>query len=168
MPCQLSFIRPLAVGASLSFCALLPAFADQRSDWLQTAPQPFRDECGSCHVPFPPRLLNANDWRTVMAELEHHYGESVALSQAATQAITDYLIREAGDPRKVGNAPGNPPRLTQTSYFLKEHRKVSASLWQSSAVLSPANCGACHQGAERGLFDEHDVRLPQATKREDR
>ncbi|WP_438438730.1 hypothetical protein [Hydrogenophilus thermoluteolus] len=61
-------------------------------------------------------------------------------------------------------APGNPPRLTQTRYFQKEHRKIPRAIWSRSDVRSPANCGACHQQADRGIFDDETIKLPGVEK----
>jgi hypothetical protein len=38
---------------------------------------------------------------------------------------------------------------------------VSASLWKSEAVRSPANCAACHTRAEQGDYSERTLRLPK-------
>lgn len=140
------------------------AVADIRGDWLAQAPAAYREECGGCHVPFPPQLLSAPDWRQVMAQLDRHYGDNAELPSETARMITDYLTRWAGSERKLGLAPGTPPRLTQTRYFLKEHRKVPDAIWRRADVRSPANCGACHQSADRGVFDEANLMIPGVGK----
>ena len=121
----------------------------------------WRVECGSCHVPYPPSLLSAVEWRAEMASLERHFGNDASVGAAAAAEIGAFLERNAGRDRGNAVTPSEPPRITTTPWFVKEHRKVRATDWTSTAVKSAANCGACHLGADRGNFDEHAVRIPR-------
>ncbi|CUB06380.1 MULTISPECIES: diheme cytochrome c [Tepidiphilus] len=119
----------------------------------------YRQECGSCHVPFPPSLLSAEDWRKVMGDLAHHYGDDASLSPQTAQELTDFLVQHAGDARRTQGA-GDPPRITQTRWFQKEHDEVPAAAWRDPRVKSPANCGACHKRAEEGSYREREIDIP--------
>lgn len=152
---------PLALAATVTTTA---ARADIRDNWIAQAPTQYQQECGSCHIPFPPQLLSADAWKAVMAQLDRHYGDNAEIPADTAQAITAYLVRWAGPERKVGSPPGNPPRLTQTRYFQEEHRKIPRAIWSRSDVRSPANCGACHQQADRGIFDDETIKLPGVEK----
>lgn len=121
----------------------------------------WRAECGSCHVAYPPPLLSAEEWRVEMASLKRHFGNDASVDTATAAEIGTFLERNAGRDRGNAVAPSEPPRITKTSWFVKEHRKVRATDWMSTAVKSAANCGACHLGAGRGNFDEHAVRIPR-------
>ncbi|GAB6049919.1 hypothetical protein JCM16106_07630 [Hydrogenophilus islandicus] len=158
-----STLRRSAAVASALLVAL-PAWAGIRGDWLASAPAAYRAECGSCHIPFPPQMLTANAWQQVMNQLDHHYGDNAELPSATKQAITEFLVRWAGAEAKVGGAPGSPPRLTQTPYFVKKHRKVPSAVWQRADVGSPINCAACHREATAGIFDDHGITLPGGEK----
>lgn len=57
-----------------------------------------------------------------------------------------YKINRSIDPRET------PVRITATPYWLDKHHKIAERVWHSPAVASRANCGACHQDAERGVF----------------
>lgn len=123
----------------------------------------WREECGSCHVPYPARLLPAESWRLIMAGLGDHFGSDASIDDAArASAIEAFLVTNARKP-KNGAAPGAAPaplRITETPWFRGEHDEVSASKWKSPAVASPANCGACHPRADQGSYSEDDVRIP--------
>lgn len=126
------------------------------------APMPavYVEECGSCHVPYPARGLPASSWRALMAGLDRHFDNDASLAPAQADTIRGWLVAGAGT-RPAD--PAVPLRLTRAPWFVREHREVPAPLWRSTAVKSAANCAACHRGAERGVFSEHDVRLPRAS-----
>jgi len=121
----------------------------------------WRAECGSCHVPYPPFLLSAGEWRGVMTSLERHFGNDASVDAAAGAEISAFLQRNAGRDRRSAIATSEPPRITTTSWFVKEHRKVQPPAWTSNAVKSAADCGACHAGAARGDFDDHSLHIPR-------
>ncbi|MEY2633094.1 MAG: hypothetical protein RIR00_1748 [Pseudomonadota bacterium] len=134
-----------------------------------TLPADYREECGSCHVAYPPSLLDAPAWRAVLAGLEQHFGSDASLDAATRQNLGLYLERHAGRSAQLAArpAPGETaPRLTRTAWFQREHRPghdgLSAGIWQNPAVKSPANCAACHTGAADGNFSEAAIRLPTA------
>jgi hypothetical protein len=131
-----------------------------------SAPPSFKIECGSCHIPFPPSLLTANDWRRVMANLDKHYGDNASLDIKTSREITDFLVRHAESGKKMA-AAGDPPRITDTSWFKREHREVPTTIWNDPAIKSAANCGGCHQGAAEGRFGEREIVLPGGRKWED-
>lgn len=133
------------------------------------APPAFKAECGSCHLAFPPALLAADDWRRIMNELDRHYGDNASLDEKTRRQIEDFLVKNAGSSRKLGGAGGDPPRLTLTDWFRKEHDEVPASVWRDKRVGSAAHCGACHTRAEQGSYRERELRVPgMEGKRHDR
>lgn len=101
----------------------------------------YKAECGSCHVPYPARLLPAASWRQLMASLDRHFGSDASLEAKATGEISHYLAANAG---RRAPPPGAEPRITATRWFLKEH----------GVVKNPSNCIACHAGAEQGNYDD--------------
>lgn len=147
-------MRSLIATALLGLAAL-PAAADKPR--LPHDPA-YVAECGSCHVPFPPRLLPAASWRDLLSRLDRHFGTDASLDAKASEAIDRYLARNAG--RRDAPA-GVEPRITETRWFRKEHDEVPAALWNSAAVKTPANCAACHTGAEGGDYSKRTRRLPQ-------
>jgi mono/diheme cytochrome c family protein len=151
----------LLAGAAL---ALLPAAQADSLPVPADAPPSFQAECGGCHLPFPPALLTAPDWKRVMATLDKHYGDNASLDEKTRRELEAFLLRNAATrSRMVGE--GDPPRLTRTEWFQREHRKVPATAWRDARVNSPANCAACHTRAEQGSYREGEIVVPNSPKR---
>jgi hypothetical protein len=147
-------MRNIVLAAVLGLAAL-PAAADKP----RLPPNPaYKAECGSCHVPYPPKLLPAQSWRALMARLDRHFGSDASLDAKASEEIGGYLAAHAG--RRDAPA-GAEPRITGTRWFAREHDEVPAALWKSAAVKSHANCAACHTRAEEGDYSERTLRLPK-------
>ena len=120
----------------------------------------WKAECGSCHVPYPPRLLPAESWHALMAGLDRHFGTDATLDPATTASIRAFLEANASTRRDVSSAQPRL-RISETRWFVREHDEVPTAVWRSAKVKSAANCGACHAGADQGRFSEHDVRIPR-------
>jgi hypothetical protein len=135
-----------------------PALADR--EVFRIANETYRSECGSCHIAYPPALLPRESWQAIVAGLEKHFGSDASVDAKTAKEIETYLLANAG--RKAATAGGKPPlRISETRWFVREHDEVPASMWNSPAVKSAANCGACHPRAEQGDFSERSVRLPK-------
>jgi hypothetical protein len=144
---------------SLMLLAPLAARADQLPIPAD-APAAFKAECGSCHLAFPPALLGSGDWQRVMARLDQHYGDNASLDEPVRRQLEAFLMRHAGSARKLGNAPGDPPRLTATGRFQRKHDEVASAVWKDPRVGSAANCAACHPRAEQGSYSERELTVP--------
>jgi hypothetical protein len=148
-------MRTLLAAALLGLAAL-PATADKP----RLPPNPtYKAECGSCHVPYPPKLLPAQSWRDLMARLDRHFGSDASLDAKTSEEISRYLAANA---ERRDAPPGAEPRITETRWFHKEHdQEVPATMWKSAAVKGPANCAACHTRADDGEYSERTLRLPK-------
>jgi len=142
---------------TLLLATALPALAD-RMPLPANTPASFKDECGSCHLAFPPALLSAGDWQRTMAGLKDHFGTEATLGTKAEQEIAAFLQRNAGNAGKLG-AGGEPPRITRSERFIRKHREVAPKYWTDPLIKSAANCEACHAGAAQGRFSEHDIAI---------
>ena len=140
----------------------LPAFAD-RMPLPANTPASFKNECGSCHLAYPPALLAAKDWQRTMAGLKDHFGTEATVDAKTLIEIAAFLERNAFNPDKLGSA-GEPPRITQTARFVRKHREVSAKTWRDPRIKSAANCEACHRGAANGSFSEHEITMPSGLR----
>lgn len=116
-------------------------------------------ECAACHQAYPPALLPGPSWNRIMTGLSQHYGVDAALSSVQVQEIGQWLQSHAGQGRKIRAAPPQD-RITRADWFLREHRKVAAAVWQLPEVRSPSQCVACHTHAEQGRFEERELRSP--------
>lgn len=65
---------------------------------------------------------------------------------AAREQDAGYKINRSIDPRET------PLRITETPYWKGKHSQIVGSVWRSPQVGSKANCAACHENAEKGVF----------------
>lgn len=120
----------------------------------------YQQECGSCHVPYPPKLLPAASWNAVMDGLSSHFGNDASLTPEETATLRQYLNDNAG--RGTAQKNGKPLlRITETPWFVHEHsEEMPASVFKRKEIGSASNCGACHTQAAQGRYSEHDIRIP--------
>ncbi|MDD3519002.1 MAG: diheme cytochrome c [Chromatiales bacterium] len=129
----------------------------------------YANECGACHIAYPPGLLPSRSWNRVMAGLEDHFGDDASLPPETAEIIAAYLDDNASDRAgsrigaKIGRSIGlseAPLRISETAYFQRKHDEVPQRMVRDNPkVKSFANCAACHRQAESGVFDEHDVQV---------
>ena len=120
----------------------------------------FQQECSSCHIAYAPGLLPAESWRKVMAGLDRHFGSDASVDAQDKQEITAFLVQNSSN---RWSAPTAPLRITESAWFKSKHdaHEISPAVWKNPQVKSPANCAACHMQAERGSFNERDIRIPK-------
>ena len=153
-----------AVVAAASFTAALPVYSDE--DFRGAVRNPaYQSECAACHVAYPPQLLSAASWRTVMDGLDKHFGSDASLEPAIHAESLRYLEANAG--RRDTSAAGKPLlRITETRWFVREHAdELPRDVWRHPQVKSAANCTACHTAADKGDFSERTLRLPQGVSK---
>lgn len=129
----------------------------------------YQAECSSCHLAYPPELLPARSWTRLMGGLDDHFGQNAELDAAARESMTRWLERNAAEhsPRSMArrvlrDSEGKTPlRISELRFIQREHDEVNPQVWRRPAVGSVANCAACHRGAEKGSFSEHDIRIPR-------
>jgi len=157
-PClRLHRLLPAAAAVALA-TAIGPAHADGRRQ-IPLLPK-YGQECGSCHLAFAPGLLPAAAWQRLMAGLDRHFGTDASLDAATTDELGAWLGANAARGKRANAAPPED-RITRTAWFVHEHDEVAAATWKLSAVKSATNCSACHPRADKGIFDEHDIRIPR-------
>lgn len=153
-------LRIAAAAAALLALAAPPAHAGSDRA-TRVPPNPvYQQECGACHVAYPPGLLPAESWQRVMRDLALHFGTDASLDPKLAQTLSAWLVANAGTGRRAASAPPQD-RITRSAWFVREHDEVPAATWKRADVKSAANCGACHTQAERGDFDERHVRIPR-------
>ncbi|MFC1749071.1 diheme cytochrome c [Pseudomonadota bacterium] len=127
------------------------------------------DECGSCHFAYQPAFLPASSWRKVMETLDDHFGENAELPNEDRDALTEYLVKNAG----TGSGRGDiakfirsirsgdvPLRISELPYFQKEHRKIPQRIVESEQVGSLSKCETCHRRAAEGSYREREINIP--------
>jgi hypothetical protein len=124
---------------------------------------PMLQECGACHMVFPPQLLPTRSWDKIMGGLADHFGEDASLAEPVRADIAAYLVAHAAD--APGTEAGDrflrrleptdiPLRITETPFWVRAHGEIAADLFASADVKFRSNCIACHKTADRGEFFE--------------
>ena len=129
----------------------------------------YQKECASCHFAYQPALLPKTSWQEMMKTLENHYGVDASLDEEDSQKITEYLSAnsmESSNSRRAKKAQRsiNPnviyTQIQQIPYFEKKHRKIPQHLINQKEVKSLSRCASCHKEADRGIYDDKNVIIP--------
>lgn len=154
---------------SLTLLAAIGTNLAVAGDQSYTFSQTYKDECASCHIAYPPGLLSSASWRSVMAGLDRHFGSDASLDAAKAAEISRFLEANSARKQKYESVDGKGQpvlRITEGSWFQREHRDgshgITSGVWKLASVKSPANCAACHQGAEKGIYSEREIRIPRS------
>lgn len=117
-------------------------------------------ECASCHMAYPPGLLPAASWKKIMSGLDKHFGTDASLAAADNKDITDYLVKYSSNRWTASTAP---MRMTESEWFKSKHNsgEINPAVWKRESVKSASNCSACHSGADKGDFNERNIRIPR-------
>jgi hypothetical protein len=130
----------------------------------------WKAECASCHMAYHPGLLPERSWRRLMGELDKHFGENASLDAATGKLVLEYLVANSAErntsrrsSRFLASIPSSdtPLRISETPYFVREHREVRPDAFKLPKVRSPANCVACHSDADEGAFSGRNARVPR-------
>ena len=137
----------------------------------------YQKECGSCHMAYQPQFLPQRSWNKMMKNLDNHFDVDATLDANDNKMILAYLISNAGDVKsgtkhfaKMSNSVASnetPLRISQTPYFLREHRGVPKRFIEQKEVKSLANCSACHTTATQGNYSERAIKIPNYGRWED-
>ncbi len=129
----------------------------------------YKEECGSCHIAYPPGLLPTPAWSKIMATLNSHFGDNAEVTPVKQREIMQFLQRNSKTNRHLQQPlDAKQLRITQQAAFLHHHREIPSTLSTANpAVKSFSNCAACHQQAELGSFAEREIRIPGYGRWED-
>ncbi len=157
-------IGSVLLGAALVFGLYgIVINASEGEDELFETDAVYIDECGACHLAYPPGLLPVQSWQGIMSGLEDHFGESAETDEETATHIANYLERVAlqkGKPSPMSqmlrNMPDDPPlRITEFPAFITAHAEIPIQLQVEKldeGFLSP--CADCHRQAASGRFDK--------------
>ena len=130
----------------------------------------FAEECSACHMAYPPSLLPAKNWGTLMAQLGDHFGEDASLDAASTDEITTYLFEHAADsvdskPAHVFSRtnPSAPLAITATPFWKNTHRTIPDAVFARAPIYDNGNCAACHSDADSAAFYPANISIPKET-----
>jgi hypothetical protein len=128
----------------------------------------YAQECGSCHMAYPPSLAPSPRWIAIMDGLPNHFGEDASLEPGLMSRIRTYLTMNAAEKWDTRAAhelqrpnPQDPIRLTTTPFWIRMHREIPESVFKSRAVGAKGACEKCHSDASTGRFDPQDIHIPE-------
>lgn len=134
-------------------------------------------ECGSCHFPYQPGLLPSNAWEKMMANLDNHFNSDATLDDKTFQTLSKYLNDNSAEKnmqykrsnRIVSSIPAGQiaDSISTTPYMIKKHREIRKDLITQKEVKGLFNCIACHTTADKGIYSERDIKIPNFGKWED-
>ena len=154
-----SRLARIAAGLALGLVLASAAGADSGRQMPAGMPKAYVQECAACHTAYPPGMLPAASWKRIMGGLDKHYGADASLDAATVLQLGEWLQANAATGRRAVSEPPQD-RITRSDWFVREHRKVDATVWQLASVKSPSNCAACHGGADQGRFNERELIFP--------
>lgn len=127
-------------------------------------------ECGSCHFAYQAGLLPANAWDKMMKNLENHFDTDASLTPDDFVSISNYLNSNSAEKnmdykrssRIVNSLKGKdiPNSISQTPYMIEKHNEIKPHLITQKEVKGIFNCVACHTTADKGIYSERDIVIP--------
>lgn len=172
---------PFAVNAYLDKIATFKGTTEGNAmeyNWLQKTQldfspvidQPYLAECGSCHFAFQPGLLPQRSWEKIMAELDNHFGDNAEMEPQFHAKILNYLVANSAEHSSYLRSQNlnasiklneTPVRITDMLYFRRKHNEIPDKLVKGNPETgSFSHCNTCHRHAGQGLYNEHDILIP--------
>jgi cytochrome b len=126
------------------------------------------DECGGCHLAYPPVLAPARVWSAMLAPDVDHFGEALDLSAARRSALEKYAAAGAAGHGETwlalqldGADWKAPYRITDTAFWKERHPEQYFTMWKTRGkAAGKHDCGACHRDAVSGNFAPRAIDLP--------
>ena len=135
-----------------------------------TIPSVYKKECAACHMAFPPNMLPAKSWKSLMSGLQDHFGEDASIDEPARKDIEEFLVKNAAEQsleeasikfiRSI-DKDSPPLRITDIPYWKEKHKFINPVIYQRESIKSKINCAACHKWSEYGSFEDSDIRIPR-------
>jgi hypothetical protein len=130
----------------------------------------YLNECGSCHFAYQPGLLPSSSWKKIMNNLENHFKTDASLSEDDLNTLSKYLENNSAEKfmqykrssRIVRSIKKNkiPSSISKTPYLIIKHDEIKPSLITQKKVKGIFNCTACHKTANKGIYSERDILIP--------
>ncbi|MDD3602523.1 MAG: cytochrome b/b6 domain-containing protein [Sulfurovum sp.] len=148
---------------------IMIASAYQKQDYSRIHPE-FANECGSCHITYPPYLLPKQSWAMMMQDLENHFGDDASIDTKTNLSISAFLKENSAENStheaafkilKSLKENNSTIAITKTPYWKSRHKHINNQIFVSQEVKSKANCTACHQNIEYGLIENTFIKVPQ-------
>lgn len=128
----------------------------------------FAEQCGACHLAFPPSLAPASTWNGILGDLQHHFGADASLSAAQVAHLRAWLDANAAAHwdtlashlLRTPAADGSL-RITDTPGWRRMHRHIPPSVFAGKDGISRSDCADCHADAASGRFAPQQIAVPE-------
>jgi hypothetical protein len=153
------------------------SYSSGKTDVAPVNNQLYIKECGSCHFPYQPGLLPSNSWNKMMVNLDKHFGVDASLASEDFVTLSKYLNDNSAEknmqykrsnrivtsllPGQVANS------ISTTPYIIEKHRGIKKDLISQKDVKGLFNCMACHTTADKGIYSERAIKIPNYGRWED-
>jgi cytochrome b len=131
----------------------------------------YAEQCGACHLAYPPSLAPASTWNGILNDLQHHFGADATLSPEQIAQIRAWLDANAAGhwdtlPSHLFRTPAadGSLRITDTLGWRQRHRNIPDSVFTAKPVYRRGNCAACHGDASTGQFAPQDIAIPEGIR----
>lgn len=129
----------------------------------------YEAECSECHFLYQPALLPSSSWMKILNQLDDHFGEEIELDPDSKKIISNYLKSNGADnfsaklSVKIMRSLRNnvPVRITDIPYIREKHHEINAEILKRESVGTLSNCVACHTTAEKGIYEDDHVKIPE-------
>jgi cytochrome b len=129
----------------------------------------FAEQCGACHLTYPPSLAPASTWDGILARLQQHFGADATLSAGQVAHLRAWLDANAAGrwdtlPSHLLRVPAadGSLRITDTPGWRRMHRHIPAAVFAAKPVYRRSDCAACHADAATGRFAPQGIAIPGA------
>ena len=153
------------------------SYSSGRTDVAPVNNQLYIKECGSCHFPYQPGLLPSNSWKKMMVNLDKHFETDATLAPEDFVTLSKYLNDNSAEKNmqyKRSNRivssllPGQvADSISTTPYMVQKHREIRKDLITQPDVKGLFNCMACHTTADKGIYSERAINIPNFGRWED-
>ena len=131
----------------------------------------YADACGECHFAYQPGWLPKRSWEKMMrpGELEDHFGDVADMDEEDRLLTLRFLLDNSAQTSNYKSSKkimasikdGEIPlRISKTRYLERKHSKIDKKWIEQKEVKSLAQCNKCHTRADKGSFDDDEVKIP--------
>ena len=131
----------------------------------------YAEACGECHFAYQPGWLPKRSWQKMMLpeELEDHFGEVADMDEEDRVLTLKFLVDHSAETSKYKSSKKimvsikddeTPLAMSKTRYLKRKHSKIDEKLYKQKEVRSLSYCNKCHTKADKGSFDDDEVKIP--------
>jgi hypothetical protein len=157
----------LAIAVNFLFAE---TYSSAKTDVAPVNNQLYINECASCHFAYQPGLLPANAWTKIMKNLDKHFGTDASLApEDLSDNSAEKNMQYKRSSRIVSSIPAGqiPDSISTTPYMIQKHRELRKNMITQPEVKGLFNCVACHTTADKGIYGERDIKIPNFGRWED-